>query len=75
MTPTLTSQAVDIGTDAYGRWVTMTRENRDERPKWTIWSEPANLRDEGEIMRSLTDDNIRAMAAALEVIQNRWGAQ
>lgn len=68
--PTLTSQTVEIGRDAYGRPVTMTRrKNYDGKRLWSIRSEAINQRDDGERMDGLTDENIRAMVAALDIIR------
>lgn len=42
-----------LGNDRYGRRVTLTR---DAPHDWTIEIEPANQRDDGEIIRSLSRD-------------------
>lgn len=63
---TLIEQKLDIGTDAYGRRVTMTRrKNYDGKILWDIKSEPFSQRDDGERISGLSDDNIRQMAEAL----------
>lgn len=68
--PELTSQTVSIGYDAYGRPVTMTRrKNYDGKILWRIESAPINQRDDGERMDGLTDENIRQMVQALDVIK------
>lgn len=67
--PDLISQMLDVGRDAYGRRVTMTRSKTyDGKIVWTIVSDPSSQRDEGETMRGLSDDNIRQMAQALDAI-------
>lgn len=67
--PQIIKQTIDIGTDAHGRRVTMTRyRNYDGKIMWDIESAPVSQRDEGERMCSLTDDNVRQMTQALQVI-------
>jgi hypothetical protein len=69
--PELIEQKVQIGNDAYGRTVTMTRRtNYDGKRLWKIVSDPVSQRDDGEHMDGLTDDNIRQMVQALDVIRN-----
>jgi hypothetical protein len=68
--PRLIEQVVEIGHDAYGRRVTMKRRlNYDGKILWSIRSSPVNVRDEGEKMDGLTDDNVREMVRALDVIK------
>jgi hypothetical protein len=68
--PELIEQTVEIGRDAYGRRVTMKRRrNYDGKTLWSIRSESVSQRDDGEAMDGLTDENVRAMIAALEVIK------
>ncbi len=65
----LISQTVEIGRDAYGRPVRMTRRtNYDGKIMWDIVSDALSQRDEGEKMTGLTDENIRGMVQALNVI-------
>lgn len=68
--PDLIEQKIDVGRDAYGRRVIMTRaKTYDGKIVWTIVSEPVSQRDDGESMTGLSDDNIRQMLQALEVIR------
>lgn len=68
--PKLIEQTVDIGFDAYGRRVTMTRHRTyDGKTMWRIVSDPVSQRDEGERMDGLTDENVRQMVQALDVVQ------
>jgi hypothetical protein len=68
--PRLISQTVDIGRDAYERQVTMTRHvTGDGRTMWRIDSNPVSQRDDGERMDGLTDENIRQMVQALDVVR------
>jgi hypothetical protein len=68
--PDLISQTLEIGRDAYGRRVTMTRSKTyDGKIVWTIVSDAVSQRDEGEGMTGLSDDNIRQMTQALEAIR------
>jgi hypothetical protein len=69
--PKLIEQTVELlSADAYGRRVIMRRHRTAEgKTVWDIESEPVSQRDEGERMRSLTDQNIADMVAALQVIQ------
>lgn len=70
MMPKLISQTLEIGRDAYGRRVTMTRaKTYDGKTVWTIVSEPASQRDDGERMTGLSDDNVREMAQALAALR------
>ena len=70
--PVLVSQTVDLGRDAYGRSVMMTRrKNYDGKILWKIESDPVSQRDDGERMDGLTDDNVRAMFAALDLLRLR----
>src|ERR1700730_4994803 len=60
--PALVSQTVDLGCDAYGRRVTMTRrKNYDGKILWKIESDPVSQRDDGERMDGLTDENVGTM--------------
>lgn len=66
--PDLISQTLHIGSDAYGRRVTMTRaKTYDGKIVWTIVSDPVNQRDDGERMTGLSDENVRQMAQALAI--------
>lgn len=66
----LIEQKVSIGRDAYGRSVTATRRrNYDGKVLWDIRSEPVSQLDDGERMSGLTDDNIRDLVRALDVVQ------
>lgn len=68
--PELTSQTVEIGRDAYGRRVSMTRrKNYDGKTLWSIKSDSVSQRDEGEKMDGLTDENVRQMVEALKVVK------
>lgn len=70
MVTELVEQKVLIGRDAYGRTVTMTRrKNYDGKILWSIKTDPANQRDDGERFDGLTDDNIKDMVRALDVIR------
>lgn len=70
--PELISQTVSIGRDAYGRSVTMTRRKTyDGKIVWRIESDPVSQRDDGERMDGLSDENIRAMVQALDVMRGR----
>lgn len=73
MTPLLVSQTVSLGKDAYGRPVTMTRQqNYDGKVLWEIKSDAVSQRDEGYRIDALTDDNVRNMALAFDTL-NRGG--
>jgi len=68
--PELVEQKINIGKDAYGRPVTMTRrKNYDGKILWSIKSEPINQRDDGERMDGLTDQNVRDMIQALDIVR------
>lgn len=68
--PELIEQKVRIGYDAYGRAVEMTRhKSYDGKTMWRIVSHAASQRDDGERMDGLTDDNIREMIRALQVVK------
>lgn len=68
--PELVEQKINIGNDAYGRSVTMTRrKNYDGKILWSIKSEPINQRDDGERMDGLTDQNVRDMIQALDIVR------
>jgi hypothetical protein len=68
--PELIEQKVHIGADAYGRRVRMTRrKNYDGKTLWSIQSEPVNQRDDGERMDGLSDENVRQMVQALDVVR------
>lgn len=68
--PQLVEQKVDIGRDAYGRRVTATRKRTyDGKTVWDIRSEAVNQRDEGERMSGLSDENIRELVQALDLIK------
>lgn len=68
--PDMISQTVRIGRDAYGRDVTMTRRRiYDGKIIWRIESAPVSQRDDGERMDGLTDENIREMVRALDVMR------
>lgn len=68
--PQLIEQKVSIGCDAYGRTVTMSRrKNYDGKILWDIVSAPVSQRDDGERMSGLTDENIRQMVQALNVVR------
>lgn len=67
--PDLISQTIEIGRDAYGRRVTMTRrKNYDGKIIWDIVSDSVSQRDEGERMSGLSDENVREMTQALAVL-------
>lgn len=69
--PVLIEQKLSLGQDAYGRAVTATRRKAyDGKTVWDIVSQPLSQRDEGERMRGLCDDNLRALAQALEVVRS-----
>lgn len=68
--PQLVEQKVDIGRDAYGRRVTATRKRTyDGKTVWDIRSEAVNQRDGGERMSGLSDENIRELVQALDLIK------
>lgn len=69
--PQLIEQKLSIGEDAYGRRVTMTRyrNSGNGMTMWRITTDPASQRDDGEKMDGLTDQNIAAMANALQYVQ------
>lgn len=70
--PDLISQTLEIGQDAYGRRVTMTRrKNYDGKILWDIKSDALGQRDDGEHMSGLSDDNIRQMTQALDALARR----
>ncbi len=70
--PDLISQTLDIGRDAYGRSVTMTRRRTyDGKIVWDIKIDPMSQRDDGERMTGLSDENIRQMTQALAVLNQR----
>ena len=70
--PDLIAQTLDIGRDAYGRTVTMTRLNTyDGKIVWEIVSHPVSARDDGEKMSGLSDENIRQMTQALPALGRR----
>jgi hypothetical protein len=67
--PQIIEQKVDIGADAYGRRVTMTRHrNYDGKIMWRIETDPSSQLDSGERMDGLTDENIRQMIAARDLL-------
>lgn len=45
------------------------RTNYDGKKIWRIESDPVSQLDEGERMDGLSDENIKAMIAALDVIR------
>ena len=68
--PQLVEQKVDIGRDAYGRRVTATRKRTyDGKTVWELRSEPMDQRDEGERMSGLSDENVRELVQALDLIK------
>lgn len=68
--PELIEQKVEIGRDAYGRRITMTRrKNYDGKILWNIVSDAVSQRDDGERMDGLTDENIRSMIQAIEHVR------
>ena len=68
--PQLIEQKVSIGNDAYGRPVTISRrKSYDGKILWDIVSPPVSQRDDGERMSGLTDENIRQMIQALNVVR------
>jgi len=65
----ITSQTVSIGKDAYGRPVTMTRrKNYDGKILWEIKTEAISQRDDTQRLGGLSDDNVRQMTQALDVL-------
>jgi hypothetical protein len=67
--PKIIEQKFEIGTDAYGRRVTMTRhQTYDGKIMWRIRSDQMDVRDTGEDMDGLTDENIRQMIRALDLL-------
>lgn len=65
----LVEQKIDIGPDAYGRQVTMTRKRTyDGKVIWSIETYPANQRDDGERMTGLSDENVRQMNQCLALL-------
>lgn len=68
--PELVSQTVSLGQDAYERPVTMTRrKNYDGKVLWEIKSASRDQRDEGYRIDGLTDENVRQMVQALDVMK------
>lgn len=68
--PQIISRTVEIGADAYGRRVTATRHiTYDGKTLWDIVSDPVSQRDEGERMSGLTDENLRQLRQAEELIR------
>jgi hypothetical protein len=67
--PELIEQVVEIGRDAYGRRVTATRSKNNGRPTWKLEIHPSSQQDDGERMWSLTDDNLRDLVRALDVVK------
>lgn len=61
----------EIGNDAYGRSVTLSRR-RDYmgRVVWTIVAHSDSARDEGERINCLSDQNIREIADAVKHAQS-----
>lgn len=67
--PQIIEQKLEIGRDAYGRRVTMTRyRSYTGKIMWRIKSDPTSQRDDGERMDGLTDDNIRQMIEARDLL-------
>lgn len=62
----LIAQTFDLGRDRYGRQVRAYREKDGGQWWWRIESDPVSQRDDGERMRSLTDENIRRLKELLD---------
>lgn len=57
----------DLGSDAYGRRVTMTsRRTYDGKDVWSIKSAAMSQLDDGERIESLSRENLVAIAAVLK---------
>jgi hypothetical protein len=70
--PKIIEQKVEIGSDAYGRRVTMTRhQSYDGKIMWRIESDQVDVRDTGECMDGLTGENIRQMVMARDLLVDR----
>lgn len=66
----LIEQKLEVGRDAYGRRVTMTRRKTyDGKTIWDIVSDPVSQRDDGERMSGLSDENVRQMVEALKYVR------
>ena len=56
-------RAYEIGHDAFGRRVTLTRRRHyTGKPLWKIVSHPSSQRDDGEVIDSLSIENLREIA-------------
>ncbi|GEM_PF-2466634 len=53
----------DIGKDRYGRRTRLISEKDGGQVHWSIISDPVSQRDEGEHIRSLTSEQLRAIAS------------
>lgn len=63
-------QSFDLRLDAYQRPVKAKRtKTYDGKIVWEIETAPYSQRDEGERIHGLSDDNIRALAAALRTLK------
>lgn len=69
MPPNIIEHTVDIGVDAFGRRVTATRHQHDGKWMWRIDSLPVSNRDEGERMDALTDENLKCLRQAEELVR------
>ena len=67
--PQISEVKIIIGKDAFGRELTATRYLYNGKPMWWLRSAPVNQRDDGEGMRSLTDENLRDLVKALDLVK------
>lgn len=67
--PEITEVKIHIGEDAYKRRLTATRYKNNGKPMWKLEAEPSSQRDDGERMFSLTDENLRDLVKALELVK------
>lgn len=66
--PEVTDVTLELGVDRYSRRVQACRTKDGGQWFWTLRTLPSSQRDDGEIMRSLTDENVRELARCLEVL-------
>lgn len=67
--PQIIETKIEIGRDAYGRCITATRHRTyDGKTMWKIVSDPVHQRDDGEAMNGLTDQNLRDLIQAVQMI-------
>jgi hypothetical protein len=68
--PQIVEQLVEIGRDAYGRRVTARRHRTyDGKTMWRVVTDPYDQRDDGYTIDGLTDQNLRDLIQAVELVQ------